>query len=234
MKIRGIFVSTCLIMISNNALSDNVVYIDQAGDSATISITQDGTDNSVGSSNIVSRSGGVSTVIDIDQIGASNAIDYAIYGDRASVTANIISSSSLVSLSVGTTGGSNAGSDDITILLDVSVNNSNEIDFNVGAVASGVDDVTIDVSISGGTNIVSVNEESTAVVILNDKLTQVDVSGSLNTLNIGKSGAGQHDTIISHTGDSSMFDVAQAGAENSTVNVLSNGSGSSFNINISD
>src|SRR6056300_1602870 len=102
-----------LLTFMSSAFADNEIYIDQTGSSATININQDGTGNRVGASGDISTSDGSSTTMDIDQVGASNVLDYDVYGANANITSNTQGSSSDIGINVGTTSGSNGGSDDV-------------------------------------------------------------------------------------------------------------------------
>jgi hypothetical protein len=229
--IRRVFFTTSFILLSHGAQSDNLVYIDQTGSTATIAITQDGSANSVGSSTTNSLSIGSLTNIDIDQIGVGNSLNYAIYGDEANVDVNISGSSSTVALSLGKTGV--GSSDEVTVTLNVT-NNDNDIGVSVGSIATGVDDVNIDILIVGDLNKLTIKEDSTFVSLGSDKLTNINIIGDSNIFDITKSGALQHDTTISQTGSDSEFTLSQVGAVASTVDIASVGSSSTFTINISD
>ena len=69
---------------------------------------------------------------------------------------------------------------------------------------------------------------------ITDKLTDIDITGSTNTVTATKSGASQHDTTLGITGSSNTVSVTQSGAEASTVDVTTNGSSSSVTITVTD
>ena len=58
----------------------NDIYVTQSGATLDLDITQDGQNNTIGSSQTASASTGATTTLDIDQIGNSNVITYQING----------------------------------------------------------------------------------------------------------------------------------------------------------
>ena len=54
------------LLLVSSTWADNLIYIDQIGTSATITIDQDGSGNRVGASGDDSKSDGASTTLDID------------------------------------------------------------------------------------------------------------------------------------------------------------------------
>ena len=68
----------------------NDLYIEQVGDGATVTITQDGSSNRIGTSNTPSIFKGDANLVTIDQIGSSNELDIVINGTAvtAIVTTN--------------------------------------------------------------------------------------------------------------------------------------------------
>ena len=80
---RGYINRTLLILMPLLFMSvgmANDIYVTQSGDTLDLDITQDGQNNTVGNSTTSSSSVGATTTLNIDQIGNSNVITYAING----------------------------------------------------------------------------------------------------------------------------------------------------------
>ena len=83
----------------------NDIYVTQSGNALDLDITQDGENNTVGNSTTASASAGVTTILNIDQIGDSNVITYQINGATYTGVINLVGSSNNVDLNCDSTGG---------------------------------------------------------------------------------------------------------------------------------
>ena len=249
-------VAVILMVISSLATgSDNSIYIDQAGDNATITMLQEGAGNrirgiqGVGTGNTTpSKIKGDAVNVSIEQVGSGNVLNLGM--DTA--TANGSSPTSVIykvtgSNAVGTINLNNAGT---------GVNSSTSLDIDQagdGAIATvnilGANN-SLTVDQSGGNNnklVATINASSTTSVInqtggggnettLNltgDKGTvNLTTVGALNITSITQSGGSTsgHSATISLTGSSNNTTVVQQGTIDTAVNIVGVGSGNTFNI----
>ena len=226
-KQLAIVLFAMIAVLSNNANADNLIYIDQAGDNATITLTQDGSGNKIGDSGTEAKTDGDNTTVSITQTGSNNTVLQNQVGDDITTTINQSGSGNSSTLTTGT----NGGSDTITYEENITGNN-NTIITNVGTSAA-TNLATINIDVTGNTNAITVNENS-ASSGLTAKITDIDVIGNSNTITATKTGLGQHDTIINHTGDLGTIGVTQSGSVNSTVNLLTNGNNATVSVTITD
>ena len=73
------------MMLTGSNAADNSIYIDQAGDNATISVTQDGTSN---------------VVRGIQGVGTGNTTPAKIYGDGNQVSVSQVGSNNVLNLGI--------------------------------------------------------------------------------------------------------------------------------------
>ena len=186
----------------------NDVYIDQAGSSSNIDITQTGSGNRVGSSSertTILGTGGDD--IDITQTGSSNEIDIET--------------------------GSAASSQNIDIVQDGS---NNIVDINMGSVADAEIDLNIDgdsntVGICGTLTTAAGAGTAAACdadMAQDDFGVDVDIVGNGNQIGIARSSvgtAGVTEVTLDVTGASNYVNVVQetAGIVNMTIDGSSNG-----------
>jgi hypothetical protein len=88
----------------------NDVYIEQVGDGATITITQDGTSNRVGDLGTPALILGDANVVTIDQIGSSNSLDMTINGAAITATVTTNGSNNTQVIDCGTANSATCGS----------------------------------------------------------------------------------------------------------------------------
>lgn len=235
--------------------ADNSIYIDQAGDNATIAMLQEGASNRIrgiqgmGTGNTtpaVIKGDAIS--LDVEQIGSGNILNLGI--DTS--TANGASPTSVIykvtgSNAVGTINLNNSGT---------GINASTTLDIEQtgdGAIATvnilGSEN-SLTVNQAGGNNnkiVATINTNNTVSVInqtggggnettLNltgDKGTvNLTTVGSLNITNITQSGGGAsgHNATVNLTGSSNSTTILQQGTIDTTVNIVGVGSGNTFNI----
>jgi hypothetical protein len=88
---------------------------------------------------------------------------------------------------------------------------------------------------TGDSNTITVNENSTATMLLTDKkVTSITAIGGSNTITSTHTGAADQDTTLHHTGSSSTFSITQGGAYDGTVDMTTVGSGHSVTITMDD
>lgn len=237
--------------------ADNSIYIDQTGDDSTIDITQTGAGNvirgiqGVGTGNTTpAKMYGDNSIVDIRQIGSSNTMNlgysvttadglaygidltYYVTGNSGSATFNINNAGTGTAASnmidVRQTGNS-AG---VNLTMTGSKNNftavtsggsSNSITSSISA-----DETTNNISMTGGgantlTQTITSNKAT-------NNITTVGASNAITLTQSGTAGTNGHAFTLDLTGSSNTMNVTQSGTIDTTVNVLSSGSGNTWNI----
>lgn len=237
---------------------DNSIYIDQAGDNAQITITQDGAGNrikgilpsgNVGTQTDPAKIKGDGVQLTINQVGAGNIMAIGIDSTTAAG-----GNPSVVSYSAG--GGYNtakidlnnagtAGANASTALNITQTDGSNNAD--IGILGSG-NILTVNQAGGGSTLIASINAntttstvtqtgtggDSTTLNLSSSKGTvEVTTAGGTNTTTVNQSGvAGTngHYTKVDISGGGNTTTINQSGSIDTTVNLKSVGSGNTFSI----
>ncbi len=173
--------------MSLSIVADNEIYVDQTGNSAAIDLEQQGGSNLIGGSQAETGSmtaldlDGVSMILDINQIGASNVFrSDAIDGDNFTGFFEFSGDSNVFDILMDSTG--LIDSDYINMNINVT-GSSNTFDL---AVAEDDDASYLDLDwiITGGSN------EFDFDIDYANAINYVDVNGSSNTINFSGSGYG--------------------------------------------
>ena len=200
-------------MMSTGVFASDV-YIDQAGSSTTIDITQTGTGNSVGSSGTVSTIVGDTTDVDITQTGAGNTADITMS-----------TGTSITTLDYKATGGTNVLNVDIdgasgTTATITKTGDSNEVTVcgTIGtsaalgvsaSCASGVqaNDTATTIAITGDSNQVAVGLDAANAV--NDITIGGTTASSNNVVNLSQSSTDTPNVQLNVDGDSNAINITQ-------------------------
>ena len=214
MKKLKILVAILLMLGHSIAASvDNSIYIDQSGDNAVVSVTQDGAGN---------------VVRGIQGSGTSNTTPSRIIGDGTLISISQIGSGNTLSMGVNTTtaaGSANGG----TFNYSVTGNNATAvINSNQGGANTSASN-TVDITQSGNTananiNVLGSTNSVTAVTGggANNSVVST-VNGDNNTQNISMTGGGGNSATISQTGTASALSLTSVGATNSCTITQSGG-----------
>ena len=93
----------------------------------------------------------------------------------------------------------------------------------------------VDLVVTGDSNTVTINENSTATMLLTDKkVTNITAIGGSNTITSTHTGAADQDTTLHHTGSSSTFLITQGGANDGTTSITTVGSGHDVTVTMDD
>jgi len=175
------------LFMSLSIVADNEIYVNQTGNTATIDLEQQGGSNLIGGTSATSGTmtaldlDGVSMILDINQIGASNKFrSDAIDGDNFTGFFEFTGDSNVFDILVDSTG--LIDSDYINMNINVT-GSSNTFDL---AVAEDDDASYLDLDwiITGGSN------EFDFDIDYANAINYVDVNGSSNTINFSGSGYG--------------------------------------------
>ena len=256
-KIFNLFMVMFLLISVNVFGADNSIYIDQSGDNSTIDITQTGAGNvvrgiqGVGTGNTTrAKIYGNSNAIDIRQIGATNTLNLGVNATIASpraygidLTYYVTGNSGSATINSNNAGSGTSGSNFIDIRQ---TGNSAGINLNIlgsknsfTAVTSGgssniitatisADDTTNNISMTGGGGN-SLTQSITSNKATNN-ITTLGASNGITLTQSGVAGTNGHAFTLNLTGSSNTFDVTQSGTIDTTVDVLSAGSGNTWNI----
>ena len=189
-----------MIMASIGGAWANEVYIDQVGDSSTITVTQDGTGNKVGDSGTGNEAfiGGGSNTVTIDQIGSNNTLAMTVNGAAAGVIVDVTGSGNESTINCGTT--QSAGCSSSTI-KQVIAGDDNVVTQDLGTGANH----TSEINITGSTNTVthtSTNSGASTVAIT--------ATGDLNTIGVTQSGLTAKTVSVNTTGNSNTVSIVQS------------------------
>jgi|TARA_R110000737_G_scaffold182572_1_gene206101 hypothetical protein len=211
-RINKISLALLVSLLGATAAWASDVYIDQAGSTTTIDITQTGSGNTVGSSGTASTIIGSNTDIDVTQTGASNTADI-----------ETATGASDTKIDYTATGGSN--------ILDVDI--STATDTTVTAVITG-DSNELTVCGTLATDASSVASATCATeVSANTTTTNVAVTGDSNKIAAGLDSAGavNNITIGANTvSDYNVVNLKQTGTDTPVVTLNVDGSSNAVNI----
>ena len=121
----------------NAQAADNSIYIDQAGDNATVSVTQDGAGNSVRG---------------LAGVGTNSQTPAKIYGDGNQVSVSQIGSGNTLRLGINTTTATGAS----TVNYSVSNSMNSQADIKVGTTGTTSTANTVNVTQSGNSSVAAV------------------------------------------------------------------------------
>ena len=251
--------SVSLVLFANIAFAaDNSVYIDQSGSDSTIDITQTGAGNAVrglqsgsGSDNTVrAKMYGSDSLVDIRQIGGDNTLNlgfdvtkatgqtygidltYYVTGNNGTATINVNGAGAATAASnmidIRQTG--NSASTNVTmtgsknsLTATTAGGASNSLTATINA-----DETTNNIAVSGGGgNSVNLNLTSNKA---DNSITMVGASNSVSLTQSGVAGTNGHAFTYNVTGSNNSMTAVQSGTIDTTVNVLSVGSGNTWNI----
>jgi hypothetical protein len=210
---------------------DNSIYIDQSGDNAVVTITQDGAGNRV--NGIVSNNAGQSTdaakiygdgnIVTVNQVGAGNKLSLGI--DRGTGTATAANN---INYSVT---GNNA-----TAYIDLNNNGSAGAAGNAVTITQTGDGTSSRLAMVGDSNVLNLVTSGGA-----NNSFQSSVTGNSNSQTLNVTGGGGNSVATSQTGDGNTINVTSVGATNSMIinqadgghsaTINNNGSGNQFVIN---
>ena len=218
-----------LIMMTTLSYA-NDIYVTQSGNALDLDITQDGENNTVGNSTTASASAGVTTVLNIDQVGDSNVITYQIAGATYTGVINLQGNSNNVDLNCDT-GGSNSSCGTANAVINFT-GSSNDIDLDIGLTSSAN---TADVDLVGQSG--SDSNVIAATVDGNSAILTITVNGDTNNYLIDIDGNGDsvgHTLIHSHTGGIADVDIIQSGTNDNMITLTTSGDNADIDISQTD
>ena len=223
-------ISVIMLIMMTTLSYANDIYVTQSGNALDLDITQDGENNTVGNSTTASASAGVTTILNIDQIGDSNVITYQIAGATYTGVINLVGNSNNVDLNCDT-GGSNSSCGTANAVINFT-GSSNDIDLDIGLSASAN---TADVDLVGQSG--SDSNVIAATVDGNSAILRITVNGDTNNYLIDIDGNGDsvgHTLIHSHTGGIADVDIIQSGTNDNMITLTTSGDNADIDISQTD
>jgi len=187
-----------LLCVISSSVYANDVYIEQVGDSSTITITQDGSGNRIGNSLDPAYIGSGSNVVTIDQIGSNNELNLVVNGASTNVVIDTTGSGNIQTVNCGTT--SSAGCSGSTIKQVVS-GDDNTITQNLGTGANHHSEINV-IGSSNTITHTSTNSGVTSAII--------NATGDTNTIGVTQSGTLQQSITVNSTGNLNNITINQS------------------------
>jgi hypothetical protein len=217
------------VTASLNASTTNIIYLEQTGNSPTVSINQDGNSNRAGSDSTGAINSmilnGNNQVVTIDQTGNNNIINtLKITGNAANVYLQQLGNSNTANVSCGlTTSCSATNSYANTAALDWRfTGDSNSLNYTGNGPA-----LQAAVYATGNGNAVTIQQTSTAGQQALINLTSSDN----NTINLTQTSASLSSLVLTQTGTGgTTFNISQTGTYSNVANIQAVAAGGSFNI----
>ena len=206
-----------LVMFQYANAANNSIYVDQIGDGTTISLTQTGSGNSIGSTAKRSSFTGNNNLVNVQQIGNQNAINMNVVGSGATITNTITGNNNQVDL--------------VCDSCDASTIDK-QITGNGNAVTMTNDGLTnTKIKIESDNNTITMTNNTSSVAGVNN---EIDISGGNgNEVTLDQTGAAStegHFFKLVVTGAMNLFNVGQGGTVDSKIDATVNGSSNTVTI----
>lgn len=175
----------------------NEVYMEQVGDNSTIAITQDGSNNRIGTALDPAYIGSGSNTVTIDQIGSANELDIVVNGAATDVLVSVTGSNNIQTINCGTTVSASCNGSTISQTI---VGDSNILTANLGGGANH----TSTMNIAGDFNTVTHTSTNTGTTSAD-----ITVTGNTNTIGVTQSGTTAKSVTVNSTGNSNNITINQ-------------------------
>lgn len=182
---------------------DNEVFLQQSGDSLTLTIDQQGYGNKFGgtiSSGSVATDmilTGTSITFNLDQIGNSNQLFGPAILDTSTIDMTFTGDSNIFDWNIGASGDSDNSDYDIAV-----TGSSNTFDFDQGGAASA-NYLDMDLTLIGSSNAFFMDIDS------DQAKWEMEITGSSNNIDTKQLDASDHELKVVHVGDSINMDIIQ-------------------------
>lgn len=191
-----------MIMAGIGGARANEVYIEQVGDSSSVTITQDGTNNAIGTALDPAFIGGGSNTVTIDQVGASNSLTMVVNGAATDVTVNTQGSNNVQEISCGTTMSASCGGSTITQTV-TGDNNTITQTLNSGQRTSNI-------SVTGDYNTVTHTATGTGAHSADITVNGSGTSLVNNTVAVSQTGSNAHTAVVNASGSGIAINITQS------------------------
>ena len=187
--------------VFSQSATDNEILIDQAGDTLTLIILQQGYGNKISGDSSESSDlaiSGSTVSINLDQVGNSNKFYGAITADSSTYDWTFTGDSNIWDIKIGDQGSADSGD----MLVDIT-GDSNTFDFDLGSVASS-ERLDFDLAILGDSNVWDIDIE------VDDSTWNFDITGSNNDFVTSQTNATYQFMKVVHDGSGGDFDLIQS------------------------
>jgi hypothetical protein len=182
--------------------SANDVYIEQVGDGATVTITQDGSSNRIGDNGTPSIIKGDANIVTIDQIGSSNTLDMVINGAAVTAIVTTNGSNNTQTINCGTANSATCGSSYIKQQVD---GDNNTVTQNLVAASTQHSEILITGDYNTVTHTTSGSGAHSGIITVTGG---VALSG--NTISLTQGGTNAQQATITSTGNGNAITVNQS------------------------
>ena len=180
----------------------NDIYIEQIGDGATVTLTQDGSSNRIGSENTPSLIKGDANVVTVDQIGSANELDILING--TAVTATVTTTGSYNTQSI-TCGASNTASCGSSFIKQETTGDNNTVTQNLMSAATQHSEILVSGDYNTVTHDTTGSGGHSAIITV---VGGVALGG--NTISLTQGGTNAQQATITSTGNSNNITINQS------------------------
>jgi hypothetical protein len=180
----------------------NDVYIEQVGDGATVTITQDGSSNRIGDNGTPSIIKGDANIVTIDQIGSSNTLDMVINGAAVTAIVTTNGSNNTQVINCGTANTASCGSSFIKQQVD---GDNNTVTQTLVAASTQHSEILITGDYNTVTHTTSGSGAHSGIITVNGG---VALSG--NTISLTQGGTNAQQATITSTGNGNAITVNQS------------------------
>lgn len=180
----------------------NDVYIEQVGDGATVTITQDGSSNRIGDNGTPSIIKGDANIVTIDQIGSSNTLDMVINGAAVTAIVTTNGSNNTQVINCGTANTASCGSSFIKQQVD---GDNNTVTQNLVAASTQYSEILITGDYNTVTHTTSGSGAHSGIITVNGG---VALGG--NTISLTQGGTNAQQATITSTGNGNAITVNQS------------------------
>ena len=180
----------------------NDIYIEQIGDGATVTLTQDGSSNRIGSENTPSIIKGDANVVTVDQIGSSNELDILVNGTAVTATVTTTGSYNIQSITCGTSNTASCGS---SFIKQQITGDNNTVTQNLMSTATQHSEILV----SGDYNTITHDTTGSG-----GHSAIITVAGGValggNTISLTQGGTNAQQATITSTGNSNNITINQS------------------------
>lgn len=186
-----------MALLGLNVVHANDLYLDQDGNSSTIEIIQEGSDNRIGAELTPFTLSGASQDVYIKQQGDSNVLTGSITGDAVTLSNVVVGSNNTQSI--------NCAGCDSAVINNTITGDNNTTTQNLGAAGNQYSKLTITGDYNEVTHTASGGPHRADVT-----LTGSGASGSPNVVSVTQSGTLQQQAIINAVGNGINISVTQS------------------------
>jgi len=256
MKIKTLVASSLLMFgfgLGTLPVFANDIYIQQSGNDLDLDVTQDGTNNILGTTTQGVILAGNNMTFSVVQQGDTNIIKTQINGNTYTGNINLVGNSNTVDLDCDSTGGTNCetvslsidvtgssvdltatigdNSDAANFVGTIDIANASNQDTFIFILEAANGDMDYDLSNDGSTALTGVGIGGTT-----NTASSVE-SGVANTVNVTQSGAGDingHSLLFNQKGGGSIVNITQTGVEDKTISLTTVGNDATIDITQTD